>query len=669
MLLLMTASPSIQFGSVDPELTIRVASPANSNYTYRGCFKDHPSDRNMKFQWNALGSMTVDMCVEHCQSFGYPAAGLQYGRECFCDDGLKREERVDDSECWWECDGDKSTYCGAPDRVSLYQASDAAASRILPTFHRPDNAGKYEFAFSAPLVTILSGLTKTNKVILMEKFPFIFTGGTHNNTHAYEFDYSFTDPSLAFREMHLESDAFCGAIHMLPDESGRYLSVAGMRDQGIKGVRLYRPTGGPGVNGSTDWEEDWRVIALQKPRWYPGMLQLGNGSFAVIGGTSDAGQTYAESSIEILPSNGFPLQESTFLKETHPNNLYPFPYVMPSGKILMIADNRAVLMDSATFDVVSELPKIPGNPAGDNGEALGRGGRTYPNSGASVLLPIMPPYNEPVEVMVCGGSEGCELSAIGNCMRIKPEVENSEWINERMPFSRVMHNMVALPDLTFLIVNGAEHGQSGWGGRAKKPVKTAVLYDPFKPSNQRFSILNTTDIARMYHSGAQLLHDGRVLISGSDPLDVEFPEEWRLEYYYPPYLTSGLPRPTLSIENGGSEKAFAYGGSITVKAKIPSGNLNAVRATIISPGSNTHGAHFGQRSFGATIKHVGGDNFLVGPLPSSDHVMPAGNYLLFVLDGPTPSEGQWIRVGPSFPDLDAWPVGERFSNSTARSSQ
>ena len=42
------------------------------------------------------------------------------------------------------------------------------------------------------------------------------------------------------------------------------------------------------------------------------------------------------------------------------------------------------------------------------------------------------------------------------------------------------------------------------------PTLTALLYDPYRPLGSRISILNTTIVARMYHSEAILLHDGKL---------------------------------------------------------------------------------------------------------------------------------------------------------------
>jgi hypothetical protein len=59
--------------------------------------------------------------------------------------------------------------------------------------------------------------------------------------------------------------------------------------------------------------------------------------------------------------------------------------------------------------------------------------------------------------------------------------------------------MVGLPDGTFLIVNGGIEGVAGFN-LSSHPNLGALLYDPSMPVNQRISILNTTIVARLYHS-------------------------------------------------------------------------------------------------------------------------------------------------------------------------
>ena len=96
--------------------------------------------------------------------------------------------------------------------------------------------------------------------------------------------------------------------------------------------------------------------------------------------------------------------------------------------------------------------------------------------------------------------------------------------------------IVSLPDGTFLILNGALQGVAGFG-LVNNPNLGAVLsrYDPTQPIGSRMSILNNTIVARLYHSEATLLPDGRVLVSGSDPQTknpdgtVKYPEQFLIE--------------------------------------------------------------------------------------------------------------------------------------------
>ena len=116
--------------------------------------------------------------------------------------------------------------------------------------------------------------------------------------------------------------------------------------------------------------------------------------------------------------------------------------------------------------------------------------------------------------------------------------------------------MTALPDGTYLILNGALQGVAGFG-TATGPNLNAVLYDPSKPVGNRMTIMDSSNIPRMYHSESLLLDDGRILVTGSNPQDVRYADEYRVEVFLPPYLLNGLPRPSFAITN----KDWSYGQS------------------------------------------------------------------------------------------------------------
>lgn len=137
--------------------------------------------------------------------------------------------------------------------------------------------------------------------------------------------------------------------------------------------------------------------------------------------------------------------------------------------------------------------------------------------------------------------------------------------------------MVALPDGTFMIMNGAQQGVAGFG-LATDPNLQAMLYDPTQPINQRFSILSTTIVDRLYHSEAILLQDGRVLVSGSDPEDPRFPQEYRIEVYIPPYLSNGLTQPEYNI----TDTDWAYGGDYQITGiKLYQGSTSTMRVSLL----------------------------------------------------------------------------------------
>jgi hypothetical protein len=138
--------------------------------------------------------------------------------------------------------------------------------------------------------------------------------------------------------------------------------------------------------------------------------------------------------------------------------------------------------------------------------------------------------------------------------------------------------MTALPDGTYLILNGGQQGRAGFG-LATNPNLNAVLYDPSQPVNQRMSVMANTTVDRLYHSEAILLQDGRVLVSGSDPEDTRFPQEYRVEVFVPPYLLSGDARPTFNVSN----TDWAYGQSVTIT--VTSGNTANMRASLEQHGT------------------------------------------------------------------------------------
>lgn len=231
---------------------------------------------------------------------------------------------------------------------------------------------------------------------------------------------------------------------------------------------------------------------------------------------------------------------------------------------------------------------------------------------------------------------------------------------------------VSLPDGTYIILNGAHIGVSGFAS-ASSPNLTPVLYDPSLPVGQRMRELASTTIARLYHSEAVLFIDGTIIVSGSDPRDPNYPQEYRHEVFTPPYLLAGKQRPAFAVGNN----QWNYGGQYAIKAKSPSmanlrfsliaGMIRLLQSTIgpsltldICLGSSsTHGNTMGARTLFLQFNCVGFACLLTAPPNSS--IAPPGWYMLFILDGPTPSKGIWVRIGNDPGQIGNWPPGPAFT--------
>lgn len=208
--------------------------------------------------------------------------------------------------------------------------------------------------------------------------------------------------------------------------------------------------------------------------------------------------------------------------------------------------------------------------------------------------------------------------------------------------------MTALPDGTYLIINGGKQGRAGFG-LASDPNLNAVLYDPTKPVNNRMTLMANTTVARLYHSEAILLDDGRVLVSGSDPEDNTFPEEYRVEVFIPPYLMGNPARPSYTITN----MDWTYGQQATFT--VTAGSTANLRVSLIGATSSTHGNSMGQRTFFPAVTCAG--NTCTVTAPPNNHVCPPGWFQMFILDGPTPSTATWVRIGGDPAALGNWPPG------------
>jgi hypothetical protein len=79
----------------------------------------------------------------------------------------------------------------------------------------------------------------------------------------------------------------------------------------------------------------------------------------------------------------------------------------------------------------------------------------------------------------------------------------------------------------------------------------------------------------------------------------------------------------------------------------------AFKVTLLGRVVSTHGNAMGQRTLVPAFS-CGSDACTVTAPPDA-HTSPPGWFMMFVLDGPTPSVGQFVKIGGDPAGLGNWP--------------
>ncbi|KAL9682073.1 hypothetical protein QQ045_013866 [Rhodiola kirilowii] len=444
------------------------------------------------------------------------------------------------------------------------------------------------------------------------------------------------------RPLRIKTDVWCSAGFENP--SGVLTQIGG-DGAGTRVVRTIQP-----CEGGCDWAENNN--ALLANRWYASVQKLPSGEGIIVGGRG-------QFNFEFYPKTTYPnLYNIPFLSQTNDkgieNNLYPFTFLNTDGNLFIFANNRAILLDYKTNTVVKTYPAIPGAEP-----------RSYPSTGSAVLLPLknLEASTVTAEVLVCGGApngsyalslKGTFVTALDTCARMTITNPNPTWLVEKMPIARCMGDMTLLPNGDVLIINGAERGTAGWE-QADTPVKNPIVYKSDNAIGERFETQFPSTIARMYHSTALLLRDGRVLVGGSNPhehyrfTNVQFPTEVSLDTFRPSYLNTNKTNSRPNIMVPVSNTQVRYGEQLLVRFWTrAAADVTKVSVTILAPSFATHSFSMNQRLLVLTMGNivvVGKNTYEVSvTTPKSAILAPPGFYLIFVVHQGVPSVGNFLKI-------------------------
>ncbi|ORX84206.1 hypothetical protein K493DRAFT_411587 [Basidiobolus meristosporus CBS 931.73] len=500
-----------------------------------------------------------------------------------------------------------------------------------------EKGGQWDLIGHSGVSAMHMALTHTNHVIILDRVQRASKIYLPTGEYAWGTEYDLETNTV--RPLNLKSNTFCSAGGFLED--GTLINVAGSQgrrkiEEGFNGIRSFKPC----TDKFCDFNQDFNVT-LHSKRWYPTVENLADGRLFILGGSSTTCATNSKEinvpSFELyphLPEDPFQGEKHfQFMEDTLPHNLYPAVHLLPDGNLFIFSNTRSVILDTKTWEIKRELPEIPG------------GVRTYPLTGGSILLPLSPDNDYQAEVLICGGSTRYWKKSPGlkTCARINLDEPDAKWELEDMPMPRVMPDLLALPDGRILIVNGVEIGTAGFN-RAQVPTFSPVVYDPSAPKGQRFSTWSPSAIPRVYHSTALLIPDGRVFVAGSNPNadalweKVDFPTEYRVEAFSPPYLFADQPRPVIES----MQQSVKYGEEFDIEIQT-FGSDPDIAVTMMHSGFVTHSTHMNHRAVKLDVVRKTGGKVTVRA-PPRPAIAPPKYYMVFVLEDGIPSVAKWIQL-------------------------
>uniref|UniRef100_A0A1D1ZCQ4 Galactose oxidase n=1 Tax=Anthurium amnicola TaxID=1678845 RepID=A0A1D1ZCQ4_9ARAE len=545
--------------------------------------------------------------------------------------------------------------------ILLFQEEALISKCRSSTTGRRGGGGQWELLLnSSGVVAMHMALTHRNTVVMFDQTgagPSGYRLPRQNScnssvpsywAHSVEYDLS----SGTIRPLLLCTDTWCSSGSFL--SNGTLLQTGGYGG-GARKVRYFHPC----QDKTCDWVEPWSS-PLADERWYASdqVLPETDDKVIVVGGLGS--NTY-----EFFPTSSLggsfelPFLNQTRNKKEGDSNLYPFLHLSSDGNLFVFANRDSILLDYKQHRVVRTFPRMPGG-----------GSRSYPSTASSVMLPLDHADGfRAVEVMVCGGGASGAYraarrrrfrEALSSCGRMVVTAAEPRWEMEDMPGQRLMSDMLLLPTGDVLLVNGATRGCAGWG-RARGAARRPYLYQPGGAPGQRFSVLRPSGIARMYHSSAVVLPDGRVLVAGSNPNrryvvsgdGVRYPTELRVEAFSPPYMQAGAfsdrRASNLSLIGVSGDSEVKYGEDFGVRLQFGRRwEGEALGFHVYAPPFATHSTSMNQRLLKLRCKSIvreedDGSVSAVVVAPPSPNVAPSGYYLLTVVNGGIPSQGIWVR--------------------------
>ncbi|MBD2578384.1 galactose oxidase early set domain-containing protein [Oscillatoria sp. FACHB-1406] len=524
-------------------------------------------------------------------------------------------------------------------------------------------------------------------------------------------------PAIQYNE---SNDLFCAGHLQLADGNVLFVSGTGRyypggRFTGSRQLNLY------------NWQTGkWTALGqLKEGRWYPTLVSLADGKVVIFSGLKINAPNQLNPSIEIYDPKTQKIHYIDLTKiDDSPFNTYVegadgydtidlYPRVFPTadGRLLITGDEAGignVLVQSKSKK--SYLMSVHEEATGALSVSFEVGPERFETSKAYGTA-IQVPNSE--DVLLIAGMIGTNDINFGrggktdnypgakiasSLQRWVPSErsgkKNGEWKTVEKFFDKPRANVeaVILPDKEILVLNGGEYPEY-------KPIYEPLLMTPNSqvPGGYSTQSMNPAKLPRLYHNGAILLPDARVLSIGGNgnratlekdgtirvdigrdaknnfilaklndksgnpkeftieeyykspqsyfsPDDKEQPfvpaEIWQAEIFSPPYLFKPGARP--EIAKAPSSLKYGQSDKVLVKDATQNGSL-----VLVKLGAETHSFDFGQRLVELPIANValGEPSEIDFKAPTNANLYPPGYYMMFYLNEVgKPSHSKMVKL-------------------------
>lgn len=410
------------------------------------------------------------------------------------------------------------------------------------------------------------------------------------------------------------------AAHVTTRARTEYNSFCNFGVLGADGL-IYMAGGNTVAGAATldpDTARESALPSMRYPRWYGSVLRRPDGSLLVVGGgdyyVTDGYRTRNDARVSTTPEI---FRDGAWVELTGArssdaagavDNRYWYPriYNAPDGRVFGLSWDQMWYMLTPGSGAFTHAGVTP-FPAGA--------------SSSTVML-------APGRILVSGGGERAndEPAAARRAASIIDINAPSPRVSAVTPMNSVRnwHNLTVLPDGRVLANGGTIYGVSAGGGAGNSQYQ-AEMYDPVA---DRWSNLDSAQRIRSYHSISLLMPSGGVLTGGGG---VPGPEDnLNAEMFYPPSMFARVDgkvqwadRPLIRSLAG----QIRFGSTLTLGLST---TRTIAQASLISTGAVTHSFNTDQRRIPLTFEQNGAEVKVA--LPSDENRMPAGTYLLSVVD-------------------------------------